>query len=337
MTVWKFEKRAGMILDQQDDPGIGFDMKIAEFWPQDMDLPDIGVELEDNLCIADLSDGHTKVARYAIDTPSNTLASAMYFIAYGQDCIEKQAHTTIATGIKNAMVAHGVSIPEGFIEHIKTASYEDEVYADGGQCLPVTTAQQTAESVVVFDKNASSWRADDRMVIASKLQRSADIHGLDIMVKHSSRELSKTASRTIDRRIEVMKPLDTHPGRERYLDAMMDIKRRLSRMQDYREMLKCAHDLEVADIDAGMSSQWGGYFPDPVDSILTPMYGGDHPLDSIDKVAGPDLSRVNFDGLRGKFSDDIVDAIAEDPDSVIPTLPTAQKNIVTQYIKEAQS
>jgi|AntRauTorcE11897_2_1112592.scaffolds.fasta_scaffold07873_6 hypothetical protein len=338
MKTWKFEKRAGLILDQQDDPGAGFQLKIASFWPGDLERPSFGTDAESRHCVAHLSDGHAKIARYPIDTPTNALASAMYFVAYGQDSIEKQAHVPIAKGIKNALVVHDLTLPDGFSAHIKEASQStpDEAFADDRGDLPVTTPAQCTESVAVFDKYASAYAADDRMVVARKLQFAADRHGLDVDLPYASERLSKTASEAIDRRIEVMRPLENHPGRAKYLQEMTKLRTRLSKMSDYRSLVKTAADLEMADRDANMHTQWGGWFPDPVDSLLVPMYEGDV-FDQFDKQATIDWSKVDFEGLKGTFDDGVIEKIASDPETIVPSLPHAEQNIITQYAQEQMS
>lgn len=336
MTVWKFEKRAGLILDHQDDPGAGFRTKIASFWPSDLPEPTLGIKEDSNKCVADLSDGHTKIARYPVDNPTNALSSAMYFIAYGKDCIEKKAHVPIAEGIKNALVAYDVSLPDGFVPHIKEAAQRrpDEVYADNGQNLPVTTPGQCSESIGVFEKHASEWSADDRMVIARKLKHAAQRHGLNQDVAYSAESLCKTAERAIDLRIEVMEPLTQHDGRATYLQRMAKLKHRLSNMGDYETLLKTASDLEKADIEASMNTQWGGYFPDPVESLVSPMSSGD-PLGEFDKKAEIDWDSVDFSGLEGQFEPETLEKVASDPANIVPSLPTAERNIIIKYAEES--
>ncbi|MFB6372456.1 MAG: hypothetical protein ABEN55_04980, partial [Bradymonadaceae bacterium] len=158
MKMWEFEKTAGLILDQQDDPGVGWNEEIAPHWPSDMSAPDIGTRRPDDECVARLTpDGHEKIARYPTGTPEDALASSMYFVRFGVGPIEKGAHKQIAESLKHAREAHRVELPSGFVGHCKQASQEPprrrEVYADDdNEYLPVTTPKQCRESAHVFEK-----------------------------------------------------------------------------------------------------------------------------------------------------------------------------------------
>jgi len=335
--MWKFEKRAGLILDQQDDPGFGWD-KIASFWPDDMDRPDIGIDLSEANCIAELSDGHTKLAKYPTDSPENTLASSMYFLMYGIDSIEKRAHKHIAQGLKNARVAWDVSIPDGFVDYVrstsfeKEASVEDDVFADSEGNLPVTTENQCRRSIDVFEKHASRWNASERMIIGRSLQEAADYHGLGINVRYAGMEMSKNASGAINVRERVMKNMYDHPGRVQYLSSLDEFRTRLANLEDYNDLVAAANELEHLDKEAGMDIGWGDFFPDPVESLLEGVSEDLFP--DLTKHAERDYDAIDWSGLANYFDEDIANQIAADPQGVIPTLPTPQRNIVEDYINE---
>lgn len=336
--MWKFEKRAGLILDQQDDPGCGWE-KIAEFWPEDMDQPLIGIKQDEESCIADLTDGHTKIAKYPTKTPEDTLASSMYFLMYGIDSIEKKAHKHIAQGLQNCRVAWDVKIPEGFIDFVKEAGamekqaeHREEIFVDDDGHLPVTTPQQCRQSIDMFEKNANKWSAGDRMVLASGLQEASDLHGLDMNVRYAGKEMSKNASGAINARRRVMEKLHDHPGRVEYLSNLTAFKEGLSHYADYHDLVDAVSSLERMDKEAGMDEGWGDFFPDPVDSFLEGVSEDFFP--ALEKNAEKDYNAVNWDGLDNHFDSDIADEISGNPQAVIPTLPTAQRNIVEDYINE---
>jgi len=343
METWTFEKQAGLILDHQDDPGAGWETSIEPFWPDDLDKPGIGIEKEASDCVARLTDGHTKLARYPTGSPEDAMASSMYFVAYGLDPIEKEAHVPIAEGLKNARVAYGIEIPDGFSDFVKeggmqknASSESNEVYVDEDRRLPVTSPDQCRGSLRTFKKNASAYPADDRMVIARKLEHAADHHGIEADVPHSSTEMSKLAEEAVDLRIDLMEGLDDHPGQTQYLKEMAALKERLTKMDDYRTLLKSARKIDEADRRTKLNKGWGRHFPDPVESIV-----GDHqenPLPDIEKEAGTDWSKVDWEGLREKFDDDVVDKIKSNPNDVIPSLPNREKRIVKEYAqKQANS
>jgi hypothetical protein len=333
MNVWNFEKRAGLILDQQDDPGAGWEMKIAEFWPVDLPMPNLGHAAEDKNCIARVSDGYKVASRYPIDTPENALASSMYFLAFGLDSIQKEAHQTIALGLQNARIAHGVHLPGEFVEFIKEARLEppeqEIAYADEAGRLPIETPGQCRDSIKVFMKNASRWHADDQMIISRKLQEAAEGHGLEANLPLAATELAKTAAYGIDRRMAVMRDLRDLPGHIRYMTEMTHLKTRLNEMPEYRALLKMASDLEQCDRAAGMDVGWNDYFPDPASTLLVNF---ERPEFLLKKEAEVDYDSVDYDGLREIMDSDYVDQISEDPGSVIPTLPIAERKIVEDYV-----
>lgn len=335
--MWKFEKRAGLVLDAQDDPGFAWE-EISQFWPDDLGMPDVGIEVEEKHCIASLvdEDGISKTARYPINTPENALASSMYFLRHGIHSIEKKAHQHIAAGLKNARVAWDVRLPDEFVEFVKHAAYEpmeeEETFADDDGHLPVTTPEQCAASVKMFQKHASKWNAEDRMIIGRKLKGAVDHHEIGLEVPYSGDTLSKNASGALDIRRRAMEGMHQHPNRLAYLSEIEDLKEELSDMQTYRDLLKAAAYLEDLDKQAQMDIGWGVHFPDPVDTFIEGF--SEDFLPALSKTASDDdYDSVDFSGLSGTFEQDVVDQISESPSHVIPTLPLAQKRIVEDYIK----
>lgn len=339
--MWKFEKEAGQIIDHQDDPGVGWEKTLEKHWPQDLPKPELGIKKDASDCAADLSDGDMKVAKYPIDTPEDALASSMYFLAYGRDSIEKDAHAPIARNLQQARVSHGVSLPESFKQELtsmqKEASHEKTAYADDGENLPVSTPDQCKSSVHTFRKHASKWDADDRLVIAHKLQHAADKHNLGVDLKLASEEISKEAAEeALDSRREVMDALEDHPHHIAYMSKIKSIKDRLPKMEDYRDLLKAAAELEEADKTANMDVGWNDYYPDPArtfveDRETDPLAGFE-----TEKNAEMDWSELDIEGLRKhtELNDRVVNKIEEDPEKIIPTLPRPEKEIIQSYVEE---
>lgn len=339
--MWTFEKEAGQILDQQDDPGMGWEEALERHWPEDLPEPDLGIEKDASAYAADLSDGHEKVAKYPIDTPEDALASSMYFLAYGVDSIEKEAHEPIARNLQQARIAHGVSLPESFKQELKSmqkeASHEKTAYADDGGNLPVSTPEQCKSSVHTFRKHASRWDADDRLVIARKLQHAADKHEIDADLELASEDISKEAAEdALERRREVMKAMEDNPHHVAYMTKIKSLKDGLPEMQDYRDLLKAAKELEEMDKKAGLDVGWNDYYPDPArtfvqDRETDPLAGFE-----TEKEAEMDWSELDVEGLKQHtpLDDEVVAKIAEDPETIIPTLPRPQKNIIKEYHSE---
>ena len=338
MRVWSFEKTAGQILDQQQDPGVGWDQEIGPYWPNGVSKPELGTRRPEKECLARLQCGHEKVACYPASSPEDALASSMYFLRFGLDPIEKEAHQVIAEGLQNARLAHGVEIPDGFVEHVKEASAQkptrEEVYADDGEHLPVTTREQCKQSIRVFEKNASKWSADDRLVTARKLQKAAEKHDLDVDLRYATTEFDKEAARErVGKRLEVMQGLGDHPGQAEYISECNALLRRISSMGDYRDLLKCASDLEALDrkhnMDIGVQK---GYYPDAVETFIQPK---PDPLAeySPEKLASTDWSQVDFEGLKEHLDEEAVEKIASAPHDIIPSLPRPHQDLIRRYAR----
>lgn len=340
--MYKFEKVAGLILDHQDDPGFGWDY-LSQYWPDELEPPNIGESFHKDACIGNFSpDGHEKIARYPIDTASNTLASSMYFVAFGLDAIDKTAHQEIAESLQEARIGWGTHLPSDFVNdviHQKTAAVH-EVFADYDQALPVTTPEQTEASINFFQKNASHWRASERMILASRLEKAAEVHELDVDIPMAKKTASENAVNAIEQRFSLMGDLSKNASfnarndeeefdsslYDNYLSGLEGVLDYLDSAESYQDVVKVAELLEGLDQESGMDECWGVEFPDAVDSIL---YGVEHYV--FGKTASP-YGDVDWTGLSDTFSGDIVDAISSDPETVIPTLPTAEKKIVEDYV-----
>ena len=332
--MYKFNKVAGLILDRQDDPGAGWDL-ISAFWPSHMDTPDVGLDVEKTACIINLTDGIDKIARYPVDTPENTLASSMYFLAFGQDAIDDvEDIVKIATTLQEYRIAHNVSLPQDFKDFIKNANVQDdyveEVYADADDNLPVTTPEQTLASIQLFSKNAQMWPASERMLCSAKLEKAAEYHNIESNMEFGSTDMSKHASGAIDLRLALIKQLGMSLDNDElngYVDGMEGIKVAMLNQESYSDMLKIAEAIENLDREFGLDDAWGNELPDPVESVLNGF--NTNPFD-VEKQAGTDWDSVNWNELP--FEEDVINSIKEDPEVVIPTLPTAQRNIVEDHV-----
>jgi len=330
--MWQFEKTAGQFFDHTDDTGAGWET-LAKHWPDDLPEPRLGKEASQH--VATLSNGQTKLARYPTETPEDALASSMYFLAYGRDAIEKEAHVPIARNLKQARVAHGVSLPESFKRALaegmdKEASHTKTAYADPDQeHLPVSTPDQCRSSVRRFRKHASRWSSDDRLVCARRLQHAADQHDVDVALDLAGTEMAKSAKDNLRRRRKVMKPLEDHPHHTAYMTEIKSMIDDLPTMDDYESILKSAARLEAVDQKAGMDEGWNDYFPDPARTFIDEQETD--PLAGLKTAA--DLSSVDFDRIRedGALQEQVIDKIEEDPETIIPTLPDPQKQVVQEY------
>jgi hypothetical protein len=148
-------------------------------------------------------------------------------------------------------------------------------------------------------------------------------------VEETLPEMSKHAAGAIVLRMRVMEPLETIEGRDTYMAKMSELFDRVKAGPSPEEAQQIAVELEEADRQTEMSVGWGGYYPDPYDSIFK---GAN--LDPLPKLETKTASyaNVDWDGLTSTLSSDIVNQIKEDPSTIIPTLPIAQRMLVNDYV-----
>lgn len=328
------DKIAGMVLDHQDDPGFVWENEILPFWPEDLDTPDIGTTMSKEACVAHF-DG---MSRYPTDTPENTLASSMYFLRFGVDRMtDMDEIVKVASDLKAYRQIHGVSIPIEFIGYVSERPWEqqeevEEYYADSDGNLPITTPEQTTQSIDVFEKNASLWPASDRIYIAQSLQEAADFHGVSAHIKEASySQMSDHVAGAIQLRLTAMESMKDQIRAQHGDDfdkSFFDTYEMAigSVFDDNDDPVKIASLIEELDNNYGLSDGWGTLFPDPIESVFV----GVDPFAGFTKKASYD--GVDFDGLRDTLDSYIVDAIKENPSVVIPTLPGPQKEIVEDYL-----
>lgn len=327
-------KTAGMIMDQQDDPGIGWD-EIGGFWPEYLDEPSIGTTMTKVACVAQFDDGSHK---YPTDTPENTLASSMYFLRFGMNYMEDMDQITkIATDLKAYRLIHNVQLPDGFMDYVMSREWDEpedvmHTYADSEENLPTTTPELTQQSISVFEKNASLWNSESRYWIAQSLKEAADFHGINSHIKEASYSgVSDHVGGAIQLRLNAMesmaRQIKAQAGDafdQSFFDSYQTAIGSVFDSED--DPVKIASLIEELDINYGLDDGWDTMYPNPLDSVFV----GVNPYAGFTKSASYD--GVDFDGLRGDLDGYIVDAIAENPSVVIPTLPAPQREIVDSYL-----
>lgn len=321
--MYTFEKRAGMVLDQQDDPGFVWE-DISRYWPEYLPEPDIGITKESGLRF---TDGFNESKKFPTDTPEDTLASVMYFMKCGsqymtsQDEIEK-----VAAHLDEWCLIHDVDVPEDFLDSL-SADPIDDVYADDYGNLPITTPEQTFKTASFFMKNLDQWEPHEQILYGQNIKTAALLHDIEVELPFNGHyEVSETTSRTLEMRKEAMLQYRSNIVRDMgddfdtsifdsYIDTMDNL--------ELDDPVKVAHTLNRLDKETGMDMGWGEHFPDPVTSAIVGLPSPFDKKAESEKWAGADFSK-----LRGVFEDEIVDQIESDPDSVIPTLPLAQRQLV---------
>lgn len=319
--MYTFKKQAGMVMDQQDDPGFIWE-DIGRYWPEYLPEPDIGFTKEAGIRF---TDGVHDYYKYPTDTPEDTLASCMYFMKCGQNYMTDQDEINkVAALLDEACVIHDVEVPQDFIESLNEEPIED-VFADDFGNLPITTPEQTIKTAEFFMKNIEAWEPHEQILYAQNIKTAALIHDVDVDLPYDGNyEVSPTTDRTLQMRKEAMLQYRSNILRDMGDDFDTTVFDQYIETMETLELddpVKVAHTLNRLDKETGMDVAWGEHFPDPVKSTLVGL------PTSFDKQA-QSWAGADFSKLRGVFDDEIVDQIESDPDAVIPTLPLAQRQIV---------
>lgn len=291
-----------MIIDQQDDPGDLWEEHIRPFWPDYLPEPDIGLNKT--------ASHHALEDRYPVDTPSNTLASAMYFYAWGKNYGTDEEFEKTASLLRQYMDIHEVEVPDEFYDYAdKMASLNEveEIFADDDENLPITTEEQFIKSAELFNRNQNRWDYEDRIKIAEVLEQAGDYYGVDVELPAYEKgdnldemlALRKNAA-------QVNIPGDRQ--RRAYLIGLDTIKKEASNYS-LNEVIDA---LDSLDKMAGLDKAWGRIIPDPVESAT-----------SMAKKAEYDFSK-----LEGMIDPDLLEEIKSNPEEVVPTLPLQLKNLV---------
>lgn len=321
MIRTNFKKYAGYCIDHQDDKSGVVWSKLAQFWPEDLDEPNIGAPSENSSsCVVEV-DG---APRFPTSTPEEALVSSMYFL-HNAASFSKEAGLKIAKTLKAARDIWGVSIPDGFIEsyresQTKTASIEK--YADDKNNLPVSTEDSFRESADLFLANINRWDVKDRVLISHNLEKCASMYGLDGEYDFKWRK-SPFASEALMAREDQMREIPKHSMCGSYINKIASLRKRLEVTDSTAEVAFIAQKVDELDKQAGFNKLWNVWFPDPYESVVI----------GIEKEAE---QSIDYSGLSEFFTQDVVDAIVDNPSEVIPTLPLEQRMLVEDYEKRSK-
>ncbi len=312
MSEIPFYKTANLqswdVIDHQDDPGFFWQDKIAAYWPDAIEPPSVGGRGEATGHVAQfLHEGQVKVA-YPTGTPSDALASSMYFLAQAsRGVFEKQALLDIAGALKSARDAWGVRMPDGYVTSLAS---------DMGKVASVE--HDPAHRADAFVKRASEWSPAKRLEKSLEISAELEAHQKDAShMPYMDCGLNPEWERHIEKRRRILALAQNAPM---YLSRLEKIRGGILNMDDFDAVAKTASLLEQLDVDSGIRNEWGRTILDPVDTLLAPFV-------KEAKWAKADLSK-----LDEYFDSDTLDQIKSDPDAVIPTLPMRQRKLVEEIL-----
>lgn len=302
---------AGQIIDQSTDPGFVFRDEFSRFWPEDWSFPEVGIQKSAGL-ISD-SQGNSY---FPTETAEDTLLSSMYFERFGHEVLNDEDFDKVANFLENYRIMFEVEMPDGFSNFCKEASLDvevDEIFADGAECLPVTTREQTIASIQMFNKNASHWSSKDQIVTSYNLKIAALEYGLDEDVLYDGRtEISDELSQAIDfrKRAALERGVNTE-----YIE-------KISSLQS-QESFYLAQEIEDIDREYHMDDLWGKAYPTPVDTVISYLEK---------KAEHGKWASMDLTPLKDVFNEELYEKIIENPDEIIPTLPLPYRNIIEEKL-----
>lgn len=320
-------------IDHQND-NINLWAEIEPFWPEDLEKPEIGMS----------KSAHLIENSYPVDTPSDALASAMYFMLDKfASAVNSEELEMVCDDLDEYLDVYDLEIPEDFIDYAigrnleKVASFEEEsedyeeIYADENENLPITSPEQLVKSAELFVDNVDSWGHAERVLISYNLKVASIEHDVDLPVKLPfedggyESDLTKLAQAISARKRamhDVNLAISSDCNEEELTKNASDAALYISSLDNVLAMdtLDAVSYLEELDVNFGMDQFWGRSYSSPSDAVMRKTA-------SESKYQG-----VDFDVLRGVFEDGLVDAIKEDPETIINTLPAPQLDILNQHI-----
>ena len=318
------EKKAGTIFDHQDDPeGAFWNESLKDFWPDEFAYPEIGIDKQAG--IVDIHDGFDHFDRYPVDTPEDTLLSSMYFETLGKHNFDEEEQIKIASMLSDYRLIHNVELSDDFIDFANGAqSAPEEVYADMADCLPVTSAEQLQKSAALFARKSDAWSPAEQIAIGFNLKQASLYHDVDVDVPYDGRmeiELD-TLEPNIEMRIKVAQDAGFRKEASQAANPVFNIDpeyvQLLQEIDVNEPAYKVAQQLFDLDTEYGMDQFWGSEYDDPVTATLH--------REEIVKVA------YDMTKLEGHFNQELIDAISEDPETIIPTLPMHQRTMVEDLL-----
>lgn len=342
----RVQGHAGMVLDAQQDSGAVFD-KIAQWWPGEFGQPQLGVRQERGTFAALVKVGELEVPVWPLTTPEDALLSQMYFTMVAPIVLARDTESLgkIASLIKEACHIHGVDVPEGFGQFCKAAALDlvthEELMAAPG--LPVTTRQQAAASCDLFERNTDRWSVSDQVVIATKLTKSAQAHGLDwshpYAITGDRVKIASSASRYLERRRDILSTSGAIElaGHQRELDL---IKEAAGQDVTPSDFLKIAERLERVDRLTGLNQLYGEHLPNVVSTLVEefspdPLGQLERTLTDLSAPEERDWTQLNLDKLAssGLCPDAMLEMLRRNPTATMSQLDASLQEVFAEYLE----
>lgn len=330
-----------LVIDSQDDPGDFFAAQLEPYWPEDLEPPQLGSVKNASQClIHELDSGRGPRPAWPIDTPQDTLASAMYFFSHGSDLGLGEEGVKVASALKEMCSYWGVEIPTQFrLDTVRRHLSKSASMRSGmTQNIPDldTEPDHTILKSVALDIGKSSADPTQlhRDILSGQAYFDDEVERLEALNKSASLAMLRgnmdvelrdcfgpMAELHVQRRLKVAHAMLDPIEADRYSIAAYRVIGQINGSGDEYERLKVAVDtLSRIEQELGMSATWGAQLPRPFDG-LTDQHPDvfDEFVDNY-KVAS-EWGNMDWEKAAGLVDPAYLDAIQSDPDTVIPSLP----------------
>lgn len=204
--------------------------------------------------------------------------------------------------------------------------------------FPIDTGELVKTAAAFFDKQVDDMSSDQRLVAARHICHRADELGVHVESSLAYKYAGSNLSPFFAQFLALRKTASAHAA-DHDLDLLLDLGRHFGGLRDVAQRVtgldKVAGLLDDFDRRHGVID-----VPDAAYSVYGPTVERDERLALVAKVAGRevtagDLAGADFERLRGKLEDTVVDGLKSSGDerlAVFASLPEPHREIVYQTL-----
>lgn len=330
-------------------------------FPNEGDLPEIIKEgsflsekerenLPDNLFALVLTDGNTKLKKFACTDKCNTALSVMYFMDNARDKLPPEMQKVAAKSLLTACKWYDMTPPAELIKiagetsanflsptiELDTIKNPPEQIKHADYCLPenekypIHSYRQITEAIKYFEKNATKFEPHIRREYCQNLEKKACEVGIPLpdSIKHyaSKEPKSKLA---VDEQFALRM---RKTANSKYEGAYYALHKKAHEVPP--ELL--ARSLEELDKRANLDILWDEGIQDPWKTCYALSKIASYSFnDSTGYITEIDLQKLTEYStlLKRAFPDDFVAGFVKKPLETFKALPLDQKRVIIRFVK----